>query len=106
MANLLTSIFTFKKETIKVFCKENIGLLCEEIKKQIIERVNEQITGAEKKAKVDAYIIDFIEAKFHSENVIVQFVIDKLVEAVPMLTQFVYDYLKKHISGLTESEVQ
>lgn len=96
------SIFNFKSKFTSVFTKENISLLFEKIKEQIARYVSESdLMGAEKKAKVDSYIQAYIKGHFVSDNTIVQFCIDKLIEYTPVITQFVYNFLKSKVDGLT-----
>ncbi|DAB04731.1 TPA: hypothetical protein CPT89_00975 [Candidatus Gastranaerophilales bacterium HUM_11] len=108
MANFIKSIFTFKSKFEKVFNNESV--------KDIIQRANrlivaykdyKDLSGAEKKNKVDKLLTTYILEKygeFAKENIFVNWVLNKFIEFLPDITQLVYDFLKKRIEGLTEKE--
>lgn len=97
----LFDIFTFKKEAGKVFSSENIAGLLNLAKDKIIEQVNDKIKGEEKKAIVDYFVVNFIREKAKGcKNKYVLWLIDRLIEEVPKITQKVYDFLKAKIENL------
>ncbi|MCD8378245.1 MAG: hypothetical protein LUB59_05605 [Candidatus Gastranaerophilales bacterium] len=96
------SFFNFKSKLKEVFSQENITELLNYVKSNIIEQVKNSIDGAEKKSNVDNAVITFIKTKLVSSNVLVNVLVNVLTEYVPVITQCIYDYLKKYVDGLTE----
>jgi len=97
------SIFTYKTKIQEIFNRENFLNLCEFAKKSIINYVDEKdLLGAEKKALVDAVVLEYIAKYFASTNAVVSFLVQLLTKFEPALTQLIYDLLKKKVSGLTE----
>lgn len=97
----LFDIFTFKKEAGKVFSSENILGLINLAKDKIIEQVKDKIKGEEKKAIVDYFVIKFIEDKAKGcKNKYVLWLIDRIKEEVPKITQKIYDLLKEKVENL------
>lgn len=105
MANLFTSIFSFKKEAAIVFTKNNISKVFEVAKNEIIKKVNAELSNEQKKQAVDEAVIVFIDSHFKSDNTIVNFILEKFIEIVPTITQAIFDFLKDRIDGLTRKEV-
>lgn len=105
MANFLKSIFNFKTKSAETFNKDSLAVLADFIKATIINRIGTELSNAEKKVAVDNAVTNFVRNSFKSDNVFVQFLIEKLIEAVPLITQIVYDFLKDRIEGLTKKEV-
>ena len=97
----LFDVFTFKKEAVKVFSKENILHVLNLTKEKIIEQIQNNIPGIEKKEQVDKIVIEFIRerAKVTNNKVVLWFV-DRLIEIIPSITQKVYDFLKEKIENL------
>ena len=97
-------IFKFiEKSVFKTFSKENVFNLFEIIKNKIIEQARYELAGTEKKTNVDNAVIGFIKTNMKTANPIVNVLINILVEYIPILTQCIYEYLKKYVDGLTEA---
>ena len=97
----ILDIFSFKKKLQEVATKENFDSIKELAKEKIIEQVKDKIPGNEKMDKVVVAVINFITAKIHSDNKIVQWIIDNILIAnVRTICQAVYDLLKEVIKGL------
>lgn len=98
------AIFGFlKRSVLKTFSKDNVLVLLDTIKSKIIEQAKSEILGSDKKKNVDTAVIDFIKTNMKTSNPIVNTLINVLIEYVPILTQCVYEYLKKYVDGLTEA---
>ena len=97
----ILDIFNFKKKFQEVATPENFEAIKELAKAKIIEQVKDKIPGNEKMDKVVEAVIDFIKSKIHSDNKIVQWIIDNiLIVNVRTICQAVYDLLKEVIKGL------
>lgn len=95
------ALFNFKEAFGKVFSKENIAVLKGLIKEKIIALVKENIPGQEKMDKVIDAAIDFINKHMHSDNKIVQWIIDTfIIENIRPIAQSIYDDLKEVVKGL------
>lgn len=81
----------------KCFSQENITELFDLIKNTVLNQVKLNISGEEKKMKLDKIVIEFINKKFTSNNVIVSLVIKVLTDLVPRITQAVYDVMLKKL---------
>lgn len=97
----LLDIFTFKRESTKIFSKENIENLIEVAKDAIIEQAKKKIKGEEKKKAVDAFVLAELEA-LHDEtdNKLVLSLLERVAYAVPMINQKIYELLKAKIDEL------
>ena len=94
-------VFSFKKEAAKIFTKENFSSILDLAKDKIIEQAKETIAGFEKKAIVDAFIIAKIkEICSKCNNKIVLWVVEQIINAVPVITQAVYSFLKERVENL------
>ena len=71
-------------------------------KNNIIEQAKTELSGNDKKANVDSAVINFIKMNIKNENPLVCMLINILLEYVPVITQCIYEYLKKYVDGLTE----
>lgn len=96
------SLFTFKSDLQKVFTPENLDKLKDFTIGKIVYYVDKELLGVEKKQKVTALVVAFIAQNFVSKNSIVNFFIQLLIQFTPSLVQYLYDSLKKYVSGLTE----
>lgn len=95
------ALFNFKESFGKVFSKENIAVLKGLIREKIIVLVKENIPGQEKMDKVIDAAIDFINKHMHSDNKIVQWIIDTfIIENIRPIAQSIYDDLKEVVKGL------
>jgi len=101
----LLSIFTFKKELKKVFSPENIEELKNLIVRSIASYVNVNLLGADKKEKVVRIALAFVSAKMQTDNGIVKFFVQLLIQFVPNIVQYLYDALKACVVGLTEKPI-
>ena len=81
----------------KCFSQENITELFDLIKNTVLNQVKLNISGEEKKMKLDKIVIEFINKKFVSNNVVVSLVINILTDLVPRITQAVYDVMLKKL---------
>ena len=96
-------VFSFKKQAQLVFTKENFVYILTLAKDAIIDRAKENINGWEKKEQVDTLIrkaIDTLIAKHKVTNKLVLWIVDRIKEAVPSITQLIYDFLKAKIEEL------
>lgn len=73
-----------------------------EIKTNIIEQARSELSGSEKKINVDRAVVEFVKLNIKTENPIGAVLINILVDCIPVITQCVYEYLKKYVDGLTE----
>lgn len=97
----LLDVFTFKRESIKIFSKENIENLIEVAKDAIIKQAKKKIKGEEKKKAVDAFVLAELEA-LHDEtdNKLVLSLLEHVANAVPMINQKIYELLKAKVDEL------
>ena len=96
-------VFSFKKEAEKVFNKENFKEILEKAKETIIQLAKEKMPGKEKKDLLDKYLTNIIYVKIENakiKNKLVLWLIDKLIEILPTVTQLVYDFLKEKVESL------
>jgi len=94
-------VFSFKKKFQQIFTPENFALLRGVVKEEIIKQVKANIPGQEKMNAVVDKAIDFINKHLHSENKIVQWIIDNiLIKNIRLVAQSIYDDLKEIIEGL------
>ena len=99
--SLLFDVFSFKKDGQLVLSEDFFSDLLRTARKAIIEMAKKSIPGIEKKKEVDVVVISFIyDRTTNIKNKIVLWLIDKLVELVPTVTQLVYDFLKEKIENL------
>ena len=99
----LFDIFTFKKDGKKVFSKEFFKEVLENAREAIIRLAKENIPGVEKKNCVDAIVISRIHDKvtaLNIQNKLVLWLIDRLIDVIPTVTQLIYDFLKEKIENL------
>ena len=97
----LFDVFSFKKEAQKVFTKENFNTVLTTAREAIVSFVNKEILGSEKKKRVDEIVVaKIIELTINVKNGLVLWVIDKLIDLVPVVTQLVYDFLKEKVENL------
>ena len=97
----LFDLFSFKKEVTAAFSKENLNKILETARIAIIEQAKEHFPGAEKKANVDFIVIaKLAEIKETIKNKYVRFILDRVEDIIPRLTQLVYDFLKEKVENL------
>lgn len=94
-------VFSFKKKFEQLFTPENFALLRAVVKEEIIKQVKANIPGQEKMDTVVDKAIEFINKHIHSDNKIVQWIIDNiLIKNIRLVAQSIYDDLKEIIEGL------
>jgi len=94
-------IFSFKSKLQEVATKENFDLIRDLIKQEIIKQVKKKIEGSEKMDNVVETIVNYIKEHIHSDNKIVQWLIDNILIAnIRTIAQAIYDDLKEIIKGL------
>lgn len=95
-------IFNFKKKFAEVATKENFDFLRRVIKEEIKKQVkNHEKKGQEKMDAVVKAAIEYINKYMHSDNKIVQWIVDHvLIKGVRILAQSIYDDLKEAVEGL------
>lgn len=101
--NGLFDAFSFKKEASKIFSKEAFGEILEHARSVIIEFAKENMPGEEKKRNVDLIVTSHIYAKVAEANVKnkwVLWLVDRLVDLLPRVTQLIYDCLKEKVKNL------
>ena len=105
MANWWKNIVTFKDKFREVFTKENIEKAVDEIK-EAIEKYEEHknLTGEEKKQRVDEHIIEWLDENWHSDNDKVQWVINRVIDLTPIITQICYNLLVTKFTKLKDRE--
>ena len=99
----LFDVFTFKKESGKVFSKENFKELFQEARSHIIELAKENIPGEEKKRALDTLLTSRVYMKVSElkvKNKIVLWLVDRFVEILPTITQLIYEFLKEKVESL------
>ena len=97
----ILDIFGFKDKFQELFNKDNLILFVTYIKEQIIEQIQKKIPGQEKMDIVVARLLDFVTKHLHSDNKIVQFIIDTfIVNNIRTICQTIYDTLKQVVEGL------
>lgn len=100
----IASIISLTKNSKDLFSKENLMKFLDFIKDQIVSYVDQNdLLGEQKKAAVDVAVVSYVGEHFETDNAILEYLIDNLlIPMIPVITQFVYDCLKKAIAGLTE----
>lgn len=99
----LFDLFSFKKDGKKVFSKEVFKEVLDGAREKIIEQVKKNIPGEEKKAIVDEYVISLIHKKVKElevKNSLVLWLVERIVEIIPLITQTIYDFLKEKVESL------
>ena len=99
----LFDVFSFKKEASKVFTKEAFTEILELARIKITDLAKANFPGEEKKRQVDLVVVARIYEKVEEANIknkLVLWLIDKLVDLVPRVTQLVYDFLKERVENL------
>ena len=95
------SIFNFKEKLQEAFSAENVSAFKAEAKKAILAKVKESIAGQEKMDLVVEEITEWVQEHIHSNNKIVQWIIDTLIiNNIRPIIQSIYDDLKEFVEGL------
>lgn len=97
----LFDVFSFRKEAQKVFNSENFNTVLKTAREAIVSFVNKDILGEQKKKRVDEIVIaKIIELTANIKNGLVLWLVDKLIDLVPVITQLIYDFLKEKVENL------
>lgn len=99
----LFDAFTFKKDSAKILNKEFFTDILKLTREKIIELAKKEIAGYEKKEQLDKFLILHIQAEVEEREVTNKYtlwVIGKLIEMLPNITQLVYEFLKEKIESL------
>lgn len=95
-------IFSFKKEASKIFTKENFIHILKTAESTIIEQSKDVIKkGSEKKFIVDEKVIASINIlKDSCKNGLIKWLLDRIIDIIPTVTQLIYEFLKEKIENL------
>ena len=95
-------IFNFKKKFAEIATKENFDFLRRVIKEEIKKQAKKnEAKGKEKMDAVVAAAIEYINKYMHSDNKLVQWIIDHVfIKGIRILAQSIYDDLKEAVEGL------
>ena len=97
----LFDAFSFKKDGKKVFCREAFSEILKVARDAIIAMAKENIPGIEKKEKVDLIVVaKILELTVNVKNGLVLWVINRIIDFIPVITQLIYDFLKEKIENL------
>ena len=99
----LFDIFSFKKEAAKVLNKDFFVDLLKTAREKIIELAKKNIPGQEKKEQLDEFLTLHVRSKIKEgkiTNKYVLWLVEKLIEVLPSITQLVYDFLKEKVENL------
>lgn len=93
--------FSFKKEANKVFTRENFTHVLGVARVAIVEQAKTNYPGVEKKFNVDEKVIATVRVlKDSCKNGLIKWVLDRIIDAIPAITQLIYDFLKEKIENL------
>lgn len=95
-------VFSFKKEASKVFTKENFAHIMETARTAIIDQAKDTAKkGAAKKFIVDEQVIASINIlKESCKNGLIKWLLDRVINVIPTVTQLIYEFLKEKIENL------
>ena len=95
-------IFSFKKESSKIFTKENFAHILEISRLAIIEQAKDIAKkGAEKKIIVDGKVVASIRIlKDSCKNGLIKWLLDLIICTIPSITQLIYNFLKEKVENL------
>ena len=94
-------VFTFKKEGRNIFSKETFSEVLGVARQAIIDQAKKNIPGVEKKNAVDVKVISRITSiEANCSNGIIRWVIERIIDVIPTVTQFIYDRLKEKVENL------
>ena len=99
----LFDVFTAKKDGKKIFSREVFKEVLEAARDKIIEQVKKNIPGEEKKIIVDNFVIALILKKVKDlevKNGLILWLVDKVLELIPLVTQLIYEFLKEKVENL------
>lgn len=99
--SIIFDIFSFKKEANKIFSKENFAHILETSRLFIIEQAKNNVPGVEKKFIVDEKVIASINIlKDSCKNGLIKWLLERIIDIIPTVTQIVYNFLKEKIENL------
>lgn len=99
----LFDVFSFKKEAAKVLNKEVFVEILKLAREKILELAKKNIPGQEKKEMLDEFLVLKIRSKVKEgkiTNKYVLWLVEKLIEILPSVTQIVYEFLKEKVENL------
>ena len=97
----LFDAFSFKKEAQKIFNKENFHMVLSTAREAIVSFAKDNIPGIEKKKRVDEIVeIKIRELTTSITNKLVLWVVERIIDIVPVITQLIYDFLKEKVENL------
>ena len=99
----LFDVFSFKKEAAKVLNKDFFVEILKLAREKIIELAKKNIPGRDKKEQLDEFLILRIRSKIKEDKITNKYVlwlVEKLIEILPSVTQIVYEFLKEKIENL------
>ena len=98
----ILDLFSFKKQAQAVFSAANIKAVLDKARAAIIEKAQDTVLkGYEKKEWVDVVVISAIKNKTqYCTNKLVLWLVDRIIDSVPTITQAIYDYLKEKVENL------
>ena len=102
----LTSVFTFKRDFQNVFTNEKVKEFFKIARDLIIKyRDFKELSGEEKKKRVDEFLTNWLfeNVATKTDNAIICWLLGILIYNVPTITQFIYDFLKENIEGITKA---
>ena len=99
----LFDVFSFKKEAAKVLNKGFFVDLLKTAREKIIELAKKNIPGQEKKKQLDEFLTLHIRSKIKEgkiTNKYVLWLVERLIEVLPSITQLIYEFLKEKVENL------
>lgn len=99
----LFDVFSFKKESVKIFNKEVFGEILSDARELIVSFAKENMPGEEKKSNVDSILSSRIMAKvleLNIKNKLVLWLVAQLIGLLPKVTQLIYEFLKEKVNNL------
>ena len=100
-----TSVFTLKRDFQNVFTNEKVKEFFKTARELIIKyRDFKELSGEEKKKRVDDYLTEWLLENVieKTDNAIINYLLGILIYNLPTITQFIYDFLKEKIEGITK----
>ena len=100
------SIFTAKKNASSLFSVENIENFLNFAQSSIKSAQRfKNLSGEEKKRKVDDACAAWIEENFKTNNAFLAWAVETiLVPAIPTVTQCIYNFIKSNVQGITRKK--
>lgn len=97
----LFDAFSFKREAQKVFNKENFHKILLVAREAIVSFAKDNMPGVEKKKRVDEIVsIKIRELVAGISNKLVLWLVNRIIDIIPVITQLIYDFLKEKVENL------